>query len=315
LRSFNRKESDMSGLHNTFDQRAIFSWKYVITDNAFSAEAISLDGEPPISLRDEVSCDGLCYVQVIGRTAGGDLYIARVAAAPHLVSAQTFTIFLTEEQLRFALPWDCRVEGKSTEHILAMLRAHATALQPASRHQAPAPLPVATPEAQMAGDKTVEPEQHVPASLGTSSGPQRQLRPIPTTLLPAIFVAKERVQALATSLQHQAENRGADIQNAHKDRFWVRAALRVVELFSKQHRSSIPAAALSLRGQPWTYEEALSVHRSNWAALLAHNLREILERWLGSPLARSLRLVQVTPVRQRGEIQGYQIAVTLPLIA
>ena len=99
----------------------------------------------PLSLREEASCNGLCFLQVLRYLPNARLYTARVAADPSRVKDQPFEIFCTEEQLAGALPWDCRLEGKSPERILAILKVHAKDGQ-ALQQDAPAPPPQLHPE-------------------------------------------------------------------------------------------------------------------------------------------------------------------------
>lgn len=129
----------------TFLQRIGSYWLCVAPATILSGTCEPVDGSSPLSLRDEASCDGLCYLQVLRQCKCGDLYQARVAARPEDVEAQTFTVFFTEEQLTSVLPWDCRMHNKVPESILAILHAHANELRPAHKLPAREGAPVHTP--------------------------------------------------------------------------------------------------------------------------------------------------------------------------
>lgn len=95
--------------------------------------------EDSSSLRQDASCDGLSYVQVI-RLLEENVYMARVAASPECVT-QGYTVLLTEQQLYSAMAWDQRLEWEDhlctqkrrPETVLALLRAHAAEVQPLAK--------------------------------------------------------------------------------------------------------------------------------------------------------------------------------------
>jgi hypothetical protein len=124
---------------------------HVLPASHLSDERVSLDGEEEArSLREEASCDGwLCYVRVLRQIRGTDLYQAHVAATPEWVKTQPITIYLTEEQLASALPWDCRVESQPAARILRMASAHAASLRRGVRAEAVTPTLVPKQEAQV----------------------------------------------------------------------------------------------------------------------------------------------------------------------
>jgi hypothetical protein len=129
----------------TFLQRVGSHWICVAPAAILSGTCEPVDSSSPRSLRDEASCDGLCYLQVLRQCKCGDLYQARVAARPEDVEAQTFMVFFTEEQLTCALPWDCRMQNKVPESILAILHAHANEVRPTHKLPAREGAPVHTP--------------------------------------------------------------------------------------------------------------------------------------------------------------------------
>ncbi len=116
----------------TFLTRIGYHWTCVAPATILSDDSLKDDNNTPLpSLRMEASSDGLCYLQLVRVASSGDLYIARVAASPDDLCSHALTVFFTETQLRSALPWDCRVQGKSPERILTLLHAHAAEIQPA----------------------------------------------------------------------------------------------------------------------------------------------------------------------------------------
>ena len=90
-------------------------------------------GEELPSLREQISLvNGIshrvfCYAQVL-RTCGDGLYWADVAATPDFANAQR--VVLTEEHLYSALPYDVRVQGKSSAHILNLMASHEREVRP-----------------------------------------------------------------------------------------------------------------------------------------------------------------------------------------
>ena len=93
-------------------------------------------GEELPSLREQISLvNGIshrvfCYAQVL-RTCGDGLYWADVAATPDFANTQR--VVLTEEHLYSALPYDVRVQGKSSAYILKMMALHAREVKPLQR--------------------------------------------------------------------------------------------------------------------------------------------------------------------------------------
>lgn len=133
--------------YRTFSQRSSFYWVYVAPATILcgNCEPEDVLYEVPRSLREEASRDGLCFLQVLRYIPNARLYVARVAAEPDKVKERPFQVFITEEQLTFTLPWDCRLEEKSPERILAILNTHAKEAQTPER-DAPAPPPTLHPE-------------------------------------------------------------------------------------------------------------------------------------------------------------------------
>src|SRR5260370_2572010 len=134
-------------LYRTFLSRIGYYWVCVAPATILCGDrAPEEDSDAaPLSLREEASCNGLCFLQVLRYLPNARLYTARVAADPSKVKDQPFEIFCTEEQLADVLPWDCRLEGKSPERILAILKAHAKEGQ-ALQQDASAPPPRLHPE-------------------------------------------------------------------------------------------------------------------------------------------------------------------------
>lgn len=73
--------------------------------------------------------DSLCYASLTTiRTIGEDEYLARVSPTPDLAGA--YTVLLTEDQLRYCLPFDARLESRSPYAIRTAICTHARELQP-----------------------------------------------------------------------------------------------------------------------------------------------------------------------------------------
>lgn len=109
----------------TFATRIGWCVTCVIPADLLSDEPDEQDGT---SLRSEASCDQLSYMQASRELEKG-VYLARVAADPERV-AQGYTVLFREEQLLYALPWDQRIAGKSSEEILTQMRVHAAEVRP-----------------------------------------------------------------------------------------------------------------------------------------------------------------------------------------
>ena len=141
----------------TFFQRFGHHGVCVLPDDVLSDDSL-IDpetGDELPSLRDQVSLVNginhrLFYYARVLQTCGDGLYWADVAAEPDLVNA--FQVILTEEDLYFALPYDVRVQGKSSAQILKMMTAHAREVRPAQRIA-----PVVTPERTPAPVLSLEP--------------------------------------------------------------------------------------------------------------------------------------------------------------
>ena len=124
---------------------SIFSyWTYVAPASILAGPTQEQLQQPEreLTLREEASSDGLTWLKVVRQLDCGDLYLAHVAASPDMETP--FLVFLTEEQLRFALPWDARLANRclmdgilDSERILPALYAHHAAIQPAVRRCLP----------------------------------------------------------------------------------------------------------------------------------------------------------------------------------
>ncbi|GHO78429.1 hypothetical protein KSD_62000 [Ktedonobacter sp. SOSP1-85] len=102
----------------------------ILSDDPLQMEE---DGLTPLTLRQEASHDGLCHLRVLRCLSCGDLYQAEVAATPQLLHTHPIKVFIAEEQLRYAAPWDKRLDGADPDSILARLEARAAANQPTIR--------------------------------------------------------------------------------------------------------------------------------------------------------------------------------------
>jgi hypothetical protein len=127
----------MDARHISFSQRIGYLMTCVIPAQLLSDEAT--DEQDRSNLRDDASCEGLSYLQVVRELSEG-LYLARVAAAPEC-ARRGYTVLLDEVALRHALPWDRRLQGKSADAILALLHAQAARLRPIAGETIPAARP------------------------------------------------------------------------------------------------------------------------------------------------------------------------------
>ena len=113
-------------LYPTYLQRIGYHWICIAPASILSEDSLVEEdtGKRLPSLREEASRDGLCFLEVFHHMAGTDLYVAYVDANHDQVKERFFRVILTEKQLAFALPWDCRLQGKSSARILSILYAH-----------------------------------------------------------------------------------------------------------------------------------------------------------------------------------------------
>ena len=108
-----------------------------------SDESRSEDGSTQQSLRAQASAGGLCYLRAVRYLPHADLYQAQVAASVDVLTVSPCTIFLTEAQLRYTLPYDDRTQRKPASVVCTLLRAHAAAVQPiAPRPRRPLTVPL-----------------------------------------------------------------------------------------------------------------------------------------------------------------------------
>src|SRR5260370_18233668 len=100
-------------LYRTFLSRIGYYWVCVAPATILCGDrAPEEDSDAaPLSLREEASCNGLCFLQVLRYLPNARLYTARVAAVPSKVKAQPFEIFFTEDHLPSLFPWHFRLFG------------------------------------------------------------------------------------------------------------------------------------------------------------------------------------------------------------
>jgi hypothetical protein len=150
-------QGELVMIQHTFFQRFGHHGMCVLPNDVLSNDPLTdpETGAGLPSLREQVSLSNgihhrlFCYARVL-RPCGDGLYWADVAATPDL--ANTFHVILTEEDLYFALPYDVRVQGKSSAQILKMMGAHAREVRPAQRVA-----PVVAPECAPAPVLPLEP--------------------------------------------------------------------------------------------------------------------------------------------------------------
>ncbi len=140
-------------------------------------------GQVATCLREEASCDGLCYLRVIRQLACGDLYQAEVAASVDLLQRHPLSVFLAQEALYNVLPYDCRIVKLQPERILTLLHAHAESVRPLVKID---PLD-ATDTAQIDPFEPAEPVPHLeqtstpPQANGHKKATRRLKKEAPTT--------------------------------------------------------------------------------------------------------------------------------------
>ena len=121
-----------------FPQRIGYYWTCVMLAEALSDDPLAPEPEmhseeERASLRTLASTDGLSFCNVLRMIAPG-LYWADVAATPADL-CHAYRVVLTEEHLRYALPWDCRMKGTPPGRIRAILKERGEALQPARQRE------------------------------------------------------------------------------------------------------------------------------------------------------------------------------------
>ncbi|GCE15319.1 hypothetical protein [Tengunoibacter tsumagoiensis] len=118
----------------TFQRRVGFHWTCVapatiLPDLCFSMGEDGSEVMP--SLREEMSREGLCFLRVLGIASDG-LYLTHVSPSPYSIQTDYTTVFLSEEDLWMAYPWDCRFQrsGVTPAKIVSFLQAHAQNVRP-----------------------------------------------------------------------------------------------------------------------------------------------------------------------------------------
>jgi hypothetical protein len=83
-------------------KRIWYHYPYVLPADVLSDEPTHEND--PSSLREEVSCDGLCYLKLT-QSFGDGTHLARVAASPDALRSCGYTIVVNDTQLAKARPW------------------------------------------------------------------------------------------------------------------------------------------------------------------------------------------------------------------
>jgi hypothetical protein len=83
-------------------KRIWYHYPYVLPADALSDEPTHEDD--PSSLREEASCDGLCYLKLTQSFHDGT-YLAHVAASPDVLRTGGYTIVVNDAQLAKARLW------------------------------------------------------------------------------------------------------------------------------------------------------------------------------------------------------------------
>jgi len=83
-------------------RRIWYHYPYVLPADVLSDEPTHEND--PSSLREEASCDGLCYLKLTQSFHDGT-HLARVAASPDALHTCSYTIVVNDAQLAKARPW------------------------------------------------------------------------------------------------------------------------------------------------------------------------------------------------------------------
>jgi hypothetical protein len=130
----------MTATYRTFPQRVGYyqscvALDTILVDEPLQDECGSLTLPSP---RQELSEQGLCYVEVLWPCNQGDFYFAHVASTPETLHASNVqSVFLTEEQLHLTLPWDIRLAHATPDEIQSRIQAHAAMLRPVLPERVP----------------------------------------------------------------------------------------------------------------------------------------------------------------------------------
>jgi hypothetical protein len=92
-------------MHNTTSSptnRIWYHYPYVLPADVLSDEPTH-EGDPS-SLREEASCNGLCYLKLT-QSIGDGTHLARVAASSDALRTGGYTIVINDAQLAKARPW------------------------------------------------------------------------------------------------------------------------------------------------------------------------------------------------------------------
>ncbi len=218
-------------------KRICYHYPYVMLAATLSADAV--DEEDTSSLRADASNEGICYIHVI-RSLDDGWYLARVAAGPELLP-EGYTVILSEGQLAYALPWDCRLQGEymTPECICKRLCAYRASHRPVRQQVNHAP--GQSPE-ELQALATALPA----GAPGTPSIPRTfESTRIKTRPLPHVFVSRADCQQAIERMEQLQEIPGAGHQPVRcktcqrywLDRVMIRAALTVLEREYSQERS------------------------------------------------------------------------------
>jgi hypothetical protein len=251
--------------------RAWYHWTYVAPSSILSPDPT--DSSDTASLRTEASCDGICYLRVT-RSLADDTYVVRVAARPELLTGASHTVLLSEAQLAQALPWDCRLQGKSSILIKNSLQAHSASHQKSSRRQ------------RISSGQS---PQNKP-SLHTGSSTARD-----TVALPHVFVSVKDFQQAVGTMEQQESSCGE-----HQLAYCKTCQHRWIEIIS------LRAVLLALKRKIWLVYSDLR----NYFQELEHLIRSILvtRRYFRQ------QLVYASAVDRSDQIIGWWVQIDAPLL-
>src|SRR6266568_2572658 len=130
-----QKEPEMIRL--SLAKRICYHYPYVMLAATLSDDPV--DEEDTSSLRADADNEGICYIHVIS-SLGDGWYLVRVAARPEFLP-KGYIMILSEGQLAYMLPWDCRLRGghMTPDCIYKRLCAYRASHQPTRQRVTPAP--------------------------------------------------------------------------------------------------------------------------------------------------------------------------------
>jgi len=268
-------------------KRICYHYPYVMLAATLSDDPV--DEEDTSSLRADADNEGICYIHVIS-SLGDGWYLVRVAARPEFLP-KGYIMILSEGQLAYMLPWDCRLRGghMTPDCIYKRLCAYRASHQPTRQRVTPAP-------GQPSGESQALETTTSADVLGTPAAPMAFERTlIKTRPLPHVFVTQADFQQAIERMELLQEIPGTGhrpvrckaCQRHWLERVMIRAALTVLERERSQERSE--------------------------ASLLLDRLQQAIRRVLTSLQRFHQHLTKLSMVFQGKQHIGWWVQVDLPV--